>query len=278
MKSSDRTSLHTWSRRQWLQTSAGAAFAAGLWPGRLRAADNGKGGSFTFAVVNDTHFFTPKCPDWFERVTASIRNLQPRPEFVLLVGDLAQDGKREELGPMREILRGFELPYHAVIGNHDYTPDGQRGIYERLFPNMLNYQFGHRDWQIVGLDSSEGTKYENTKIQPATLGWLDDNLPKLPRDKPTILFTHFPLGPGVSMRPVNADDLLKRFRDHNLVAVFNGHFHGSTEKQQGKTTITTNKCCAISRGNHDGTKEKGYFVCTAHAGQIERKFVEVVPA
>ena len=38
------------------------------------------------------------------------------------------------------------------------------------------------------------------------------------------------------------------------------------------------KCCAISRANHDGTKEKGYFLCTASAGGIQREFVEVKPA
>jgi hypothetical protein len=39
--------------------------------------------------------------------------------------------------------------------------------------------------------------------------------------------------------------------------------------------LTTNRCCAISRDNHDGTKEKGYFLCTASAGSIQREFVEV---
>ncbi|NNC87725.1 MAG: hypothetical protein HKN82_04605 [Akkermansiaceae bacterium] len=266
------------TRRRWMRRSAGALLTAGLWPGRLRAEGNGRGGDFTFVAVNDTHFCSPECPAWFERVTASIRALQPKPEFCLLVGDLAQDGKQEELGPMRDILRGLDLPCHAVIGNHDYTPDGERAIYERLFPKQINHRFEHRGWQIVGLDSSEGTKYNNTTIQPATFLWLDDELPKLDRSKPTILFTHFPLGAGIRMRPLNADDLLERFLDHNLVAALNGHFHGFTEKKHGETVITTSKCCAISRKNHDGTQEKGYFLCTAREGTIERTFVEVTPA
>ena len=80
------------------------------------------------------------------------------------------------------------------------------------------------------------------------------------------------------MRPVNADDLLERYRAFNLVAVFNGHFHGSTERRAGRTTLTTNRCCAISRNNHAGSTEKGYFLCTATDGQIGREFVEVKPA
>ena len=49
------------------------------------------------------------------------------------------------------------------------------------------------------------------------------------------------------------------------------------EKKSGETILTTNKCCAFARGNHDGTKEKGYFLCKAKDGKIERTFVEVKP-
>src|SRR5206468_6314048 len=59
--------------------------------------------------------------------------------------------------------------------------------------------------------------------------------------------------------------------------LFNGHFHGFTESKAGSTILTTNRCCAISRKNHDGTKEKGYFLCAAKEGRIERKFIEVKP-
>ena len=40
-------------------------------------------------------------------------------------------------------------------------------------------------------------------------------------------------------------------------------------------TLTTDKCCSFHHANHDGTKEKGYFVCTAKDGKIGRSFVEV---
>ena len=65
------------------------------------------------------------------------------------------------------------------------------------------------------------------------------------------------------------------FRDHNLRAVFGGHFHGYTERKLGAVTLTTDKCCSLRHPNHDGTKEKGYFLCHARDGKIERKFVEV---
>ncbi len=266
------------SRRAWLRRGAAALLALGAWPGCARWAGNGRGSGFRFVVINDTHFQSPRCAEWFERVRASIRAQQPRPELCLMVGDLAEHGTPAELGAMREVLGGLDMPWHAVIGNHDYMSDSDRSAWDRVFPNSLNYVFRHRGWQFIGLDSTEGTKWNQTRIPPATLHWLDDAAPKLERAAPTVVFTHFPLGEGVHYRPLNADALLARLLDFNLVAVFNGHFHGFTERRAGRTTLTTNCCCAISRGNHDGTTAKGYFLCTAEAGEIRRQFIEIKSA
>ena len=265
-------------RREWLRLGAGAMLSLGVWPGRVHGAGQPESGSFSFVVVNDAHFQSPQCPAWFERVSASIRAQSSKPEFCLMVGDLAEHGTKTELGPMRDVLRSFGKPFHVVMGNHDHVSNTDRAPWDDAFPKSLNYHFEHRGWQFIGLDSSHGTRSQNTKIQPATLSWLDDNLSKLEPTRPTVVFTHFPLGVLTPMRPLNADDLLERFKAFNLVAVFNGHFHGYSERQAGRTTLTTNRCCAVSRTNHDGTPEKGYFLCTASEGRIRREFVEVKPA
>jgi hypothetical protein len=77
----------------------------------------------------------------------------------------------------------------------------------------------------------------------------------------------------VTYRPANADALLGRFLSHSLVAVFSGHFHGFTEKHAGKTVLTTNRCCALKRANHDKSVEKGYFICDADQG-LRRTFIQ----
>ena len=265
------------NRRTFLPLTAGALLAGALWPGRLRGADNGQGGAFSFVAINDVHFSTPQCPGWMERVAASIKVLTPTPELCLMIGDLGQDGKPTELRPMRDALRGFGMPFHTVLGNHDYVSDTDRAPYEELFPGKLNYHFEHRGWQFVALDTTFGTKFDKTNVQPATFSWLDEKLPTLKPALPTVLFTHFPLGTAVPMRPLNADAVLARFKDVNLVVVLNGHHHGFTERTRGATMLTTNRCCSISKGNHDGTKEKGYFVCMVADGKLERRFVEVTP-
>ncbi len=263
------------SRRGAIRISAGTLLALGLWPGRLRAADNGKGGEFTFIAVNDLHYLNEKCEPFFAQMVKQMKATEPKAEFALVVGDVCEHGKPEQLGPIRAVLDSLAMPYSVVVGNHDYITPTDRKPWEQRFPDSLNYHFAHRGWQFIALDSSEGQKAGKVTVQPHTLRFLDDTLPKLKKEVPTVVFTHFPFGPLTPSRPLNADAVLERFKEFNLVAVYNGHFHGFTERTLGKTVLTTNKCCSFSRANHDKTPEKGYFVCTAKEGRIERRFVEV---
>jgi len=99
-------------------------------------------------------------------------------------------------------------------------------------------------------------------------------LPKLDPQKPTVVFTHFPLGAGVKMRPLNAEAVLERFLDFNLRGVFSGHYHARTAVAYRGIEVVTNACCARVRDNHDGSKGKGYFVVNGTPdGLLTREFV-----
>jgi 3',5'-cyclic AMP phosphodiesterase CpdA len=260
-----------WTRRDWLRASPGALLAAGLWPGSLRAAEPA-GKDFSFLVVNDLHALDDKCHPWFEKVVETMKGHREKPEFLMICGDLSEGGTAKQLDAVKGIFGAAKIPYHVVPGNHDYLKTGERTHYDDLFPKQLNYRFDLHDWQFVALDSTEGTKAQGTAIGAETLEWIDGQLPKLDKKKPLVVFTHFPLADGVKMRPKNADDALKRFGEHNLRAAFGGHYHGFTEKKAGAAVLTTNRCCAFSVGNHDGTKEKGYFLVTVSDGVLKREF------
>jgi 3',5'-cyclic AMP phosphodiesterase CpdA len=253
-----------------LKMSAGGLLAAGLWPGALKAAEGT--GDFHFIAVNDLHLRNRDCVPNLENVIKQFKGESEKIEFCLVVGDLSEDGTREQLVPAREILAGLGKPVYVVVGNHDHLENGRRP-YEDTFPKSINYRFDHEGWQFVGLDTSQGQRARVT-VQPATLKWLDETVAKLDKKRPTVVFTHFPLGPWVVYRAINADAVLERFKEHNLVAVFNGHFHSLTKVKVGKTILTTNRCCSHWKNNHDGSKEKGYFLCQAKEGKIDRKFVE----
>lgn len=265
--------LHGLTRRQALgRLGAGALLALGAWPGTLRAADRATGGDFRFLVVNDTHASTPGCGAYLDGLARQMRTEEG--DFLLHCGDVTDKGQSKYFGVIHDAFRPLGRRLYPVIGNHDYLSESDRSTYINAFRLRINYYFRHRGWQFVGLDSSDGTRYEKTRIQPETFAWLDDNLRRLDPRKPTVVFTHFPLGADVRYRPLNADALLERFLDFNLQAVFCGHYHGFTERTRGGYALTTNRCCALPRGNHDGTKEKGYFVCEAKDGRVTRRFVE----
>lgn len=260
------------SRRELLKLSAGTLLALGLWPGR-RAFAAAPIESFPVAVINDLHCMSKECCDWLEKVAADVKSRSPR--FCVLAGDLTDTADPKYMDAVHSIFSGLGCPLHVQIGNHDYLTDSDRSSFEKRFPNSLNYVFEEGGWQCIALDTTQGTKWQKTRISADTLQWLDATLPALSKSKPTAVFTHFPLGSKTALRPGNADDLLTRLLDFNLQTVFSGHYHGYTLDQRGKTDLVTDKCCALKRENHDGTKEKGYFLCRFENGAISRKFIQM---
>jgi hypothetical protein len=264
------------SRREALgRLSLGSLLAFGLWPGALRADNKTGGQDFTFVVINDTHCMSPECLVYLAGAVRAMKDRQPA--LCLHAGDVTEKGEGRYMAGGRDALAGLGVPVYTVPGNHDYLSQTDRKAYEEAFPNRINYWFAYNGWQFVGLDTTEGQHSKDTRIAPATFAWLDENLRRLDPRQPTVIFTHFPLGTGVSMRPLNAEELLARFGDFNLQAVYCGHYHGFTEHLFHQVPVTTNRCCALKRENHDGTKQKGFFVCTAAGGKIQRQFVEYKP-
>ena len=265
------------TRREMLRLGAAGLVGLGLWPRRLLGEEAKSTDEFTFIAVNYLHYSDAACRPWFDKVVADMKRSAPKAEFCLLGGDLADLGTTHQLKGICDAFAKLEIPVHAVVGNHDYLTSNDRSAYEQIFPQQINYFFEHRGWQLLGLDTTEGTKSKETVISDTTLHWLDENVPKLDRRKPTIIFTHFPLGELVFARPINADAVLQRCARLNVQAVFSGHFHGFTERHSGEAVLTTDRCCSRIRDNHDGTKEKGWFLCQAARGKVSRIFIEFQP-
>ncbi len=252
-----------------------------LWPGALAHADQG-GEDFEFIAANDLHYQDDNCGKFFAAVRAKIGEAAPKAELVLALGDMANRNEAKQLAGMRDILRGWKKDVRVVRGNHDWVlSDDEMQVsgkeFEQLYPDSLNYTFDYHGWQFIALDSTDGPKWQYVDMQPPALRWLDDNLPKLDRRKPTILMTHIPMGQEVRAvyRLKNEDAVLDRLKLFNLRAVLCGHYHGQTESRRGAIVITTGKCCSFAASNHDRTPEKGFFVCSAKDGRIDHRFVEV---
>ena len=282
------------TRRTFLQLSAAGAGLALLadFPGCNRAADALRP-DLRLAVLNDTHYNDEHCAPYF---TSLVKKLNASDlDAVLIVGDLTQSGTKEQFKEFKDILAQLKPPLKTVIGNHDFAndldPDDPLGprlnvrndTYVAAFPNAINYTFDLAGWQFLALDSCDGINWQKVVAGKPMFEFLDATLVKLEKKKPAIVFTHFPLGkqdknnyPG--SRLANADDLLARLIDHNIRAVFNGHFHGRTERPWNAGDITTGPACSFFTPNHDGTKTKGYYLVTCKDGKLAREFIDFTPA
>jgi len=264
--------IRSLSRRQLLRAASASLLAASICPVALLAGERQSPDSHFF-VLNDLHYVGEPCGQFLQKVIAQMKAAKEKPDLCLLAGDLSDNGTPQQLTAVRDLLKTLGIPVRVICGNHDYVRNNDRAPFMDIFPDALNYVFDHRGWQFVGLDTCDGTKAQVTIPHP-TFAFLDYTLHRLDRKRPIALFTHFPLGPGMPNRPPNAPRLLDLFKDHNLQAVFSGHHHGLKECKLGPTTFTTNRCCSLLQQNHDGSKEKGYFLCHAKDGAITRQFVE----
>jgi 3',5'-cyclic AMP phosphodiesterase CpdA len=268
------------TRREFLRVSAVGAAAAttaatfsqalGV---RAHAADSGEG-DFSFVIANDLHYRDQRCAAWFEKVTASIRELRPRPSFAVLAGDLSENGERTQLGAIREIFGTLPLPVKAVIGNHDHHAGDGRKAFAELFGAAPNARFDFGAWQFLLLDSTEGNSVFRTRISNETLQWVEAAAKGIDREKPVLVVTHFPLGRNW-LRPVNARAVIEPLRDCRFQGSFGGHWHGWTEPVDNGVHLVTGRCCSWWRTNHDGSDQKGYFVCRAMGERLQHRFVVV---
>ena len=233
---------------------------------------------FRFLVVNDIHHVSPECTPFMETLVLHMQEQGPV-DFCLNVGDLADLGARESLVAVRDIFAALGAPVYPVPGNHDCDVGENTDLYSEIFPDRLNYSFAHRGWQFIGLDSTDGNKWNETRVGDAALSFLDTAARDLDRKAPTVLFTHFPMATDVRWASLSGADVLSRLDDLNLRCAFSGHFHARTERTHGRAAVLTNTCCSRVRGPHDDTTAEGYLVCTAHPdGRLDRVFIPYKPA
>lgn len=261
------------SRRALLKLTASGLLTWGLWPGALHAGDKNTT-PFRCAILNDLHYFNDQCAPHFQRLVTTLNATSPALDLVIIAGDLTDNGTPAQNSALRDLLATLKMPFYVIPGNHDHRTQTDRQPFEQSFPKSINYTFDGNGWQFLGLDTTDGQKFDKVATPQATRDFLDQTLPRFDKERPLIVFTHFPLGPTAKYRLTDAEAFLERLKPFNLRHIFSGHYHAFTEKQFQGAPVTTNRCCSFHRNNHDGTKEKGYFLCTAADATLTRTFIE----
>jgi 3',5'-cyclic AMP phosphodiesterase CpdA len=167
-----------------------------------------------------------------QRCVAGLNEFAPKPDLVVISGDLADTPMAEEYEHLKRLLTRLELPFVAIPGNHD-----SRELMRDAFPQgpyafssgALNQRVETGGLDLVLLDSSVAGQ-PHGELDPPTLQWLEAILASAP-DRPALLFLHHPpFETGIwhmdrqNLR--NADQLAAIVRRHPRVQLIAaGHVH-----------------------------------------------------
>ena len=184
-------------------------------------------------------------------------------DLVLACGDMGTNGLRSELELAKGVLDELKMPYYPVIGNHDalYRGEQEETLFSEIFSlPQNNYHFVKNGVHFIGISHGCGKAFRKNSVRPKVMVWIKETLTNIPGNEPIVFFSHYPFGEGVRYQTPNSAEVLELFKDKKLLAMISAHFHGNTERRENGILMTTTACCSGTRGNHDGTKTKGYRV------------------
>lgn len=147
--------------------------------------------AFQFAIVSDRAGGIRA--GVFEKAVGKLNLLQP--EFVMSVGDLIEGYSTDAADVNRQwdefqgIIRGLEMPFFYVPGNHDHSNPVQAAIWRERF-GLSHHSFVYRDVLFLCLNAQDGTTH---RISEAQVQWVRDTLAAHPEVRWTLVFLHTPL-------------------------------------------------------------------------------------
>ncbi|TXL77652.1 phosphodiesterase [Vineibacter terrae] len=181
------------------------------------------------------------------RAVAHLNALKPRPDLVLVTGDLVDAGSPAEYAHLKALLAPLAMPAYLIPGNHD-ARDPLRTVFaeHRYLPaeGFLQYTVEGHELRLVALDTlvpGEG----HGELCTARLDWLDARLAE--SSQPTILFMHHPpFDSGIAVMDNDyglrdgADRLARIVRRHpNIERVLCGHLHRPIQVRWAGTIAAT---------------------------------------
>ena len=180
---------------------------------------------FSFALLTDTHISTsnPRPMEDLQRSIADI-NQNPSIEFVVVTGDLTENGDLASIQAIKNALDQLTVPYFAASGNHE-TTWSESGVmdFSRVFGDS-RFAFSHNGMYFIGFNSGPVIRMADGHIAPQDIAWLKHNLDSVSAagNTPIFVFTHYPLRNGDVDNWYDVTDVL---RQHNVQCIMGGHYH-----------------------------------------------------
>lgn len=211
-----------------------------------------------FAWLSDTHVGSPTGEQDL-RATIKDINEQTNIEFVIVSGDITELGKDEEFELAKSIYDECKIPVYLTPGNHDCKWSESGATSFSKFWGSDKFVFNAGGYTFVAMDEGPVMKMGDGHFAPEDLRWLESTLNTLPKDRPLIFVTHYPLDDQLD-NWYAAIDLLKKY---NIQAVLVGHGHAN--KKMNFEGIPA----AMGRSNlRAGAKVGGYTLVDISKGKM----------
>ncbi len=178
----------------------------------------------------------------FANAVSAILGLQPRPDAVLITGDLVDAGGADEYAHLRTLLAPLPMPVYVLPGNHDEV-----GAFRDAFADHgylpasgpLHWVVDTHPVRLIGLDSTIAGEGGGC-LDEHCLAWLDQTLGTEPKRCTIVALHHPPFASGiVHMDRIGLSNSVAFeavIRRHPQVErVLSGHVHRSIQRRFGGT-------------------------------------------
>lgn len=177
---------------------------------------------FQFALVTDIHVTKDSLA--YNDLKHSIEQINNTPSlsFVLVTGDLTEEGDRESLSKVKHLLDQLKIKYYTVSGNHEtkWSESGSTD-FGHIFGSD-RFKFEHNGYTFLGFNTGPIIRMMDGHVAPQDIAWLEKEFSSAPSGTPFILVTHYPLKDGDVDNWYEVTDIARKY---NIKVVLGGHYH-----------------------------------------------------
>jgi Icc protein len=190
-----------------------------------------------------SHIDTAAC---LAHAIAELNALKPRPEVIVITGDLTDHGAPEEYANLRAILAAAEMPVFVIPGNHD-SRDGLRAAFtaDGYLPaeGVLQYAVEGYPMRLVALDTHIPGDHGGL-LGTEQLDWLDRTLGDAPTQPTLVMMHHPPFSTGIEHMDRHslknpADFAAVVARHPQIERILCGHLHRTIDHRFAGTIAGT---------------------------------------
>lgn len=206
------------------------------------------------AHVSDPHIVAPGAllygrvdtASMLARAVADLNRLDPRPDIVVITGDLVDKGEPAEYEHLRRLLAPLAMPVFVIPGNHD-AREPLRAAFagDGYLPQAGFLHYVVEDWpvRLVALDThipGEG----GGELCAERLAWLDRTLAAAPQRPTLVMMHHPPFATGIERMDragLRGSDALAAViaRHPHVERILCGHLHRAIDRRFAGTVAGT---------------------------------------